>query len=456
MPEPHGRATVPGHGGECAAERDGLRTELGRERRLQDLLLNATTSEDVEKALAEAVEELTGHGVAVTDAHGHLLASTHPGGAPGAEGAPWPTRIAAVQDGGVGEDRTAWERARRADEPARVADVLVVLAAPRGEVLGRLLLHDPHTTADEFVRRVLDGAARVLGVEMRHRREVAETELRARRDLVDDLLNPDLDRDARAGAADRARRLGHDPDRPHRVLAVAAANQPLDARAPRAELLTAVERAARRMRMTCLVSSRGSVVLVIAHRPATWRSPDEPPVREPLDVDDRRWGELLDTIATELHSPRVALGIGGFCADSTGLPRSHQQASRALAARQGSGNPYGFTLYDQLGLQRILLSSTEARDETATFVQEWLGALMDYDTDRSSDLVTTLGAFLDHGGNYDATARAVLIHRSTLRYRLQRIQEISGHVLADIDTRLHLHLATRARVMLSPGSASPR
>ena len=204
--------------------------------------------------------------------------------------------------------------------------------------------------------------------------------------------------------------------------------------------------------MTCLISYRGSVVLVIAHRPATGRGRGGPPADEPVDAGDLRWRDLHDAIATELHTPRLALGVGGFCTDSTGLPRSHQQASRALAARQGSGELYGVTVYDQVGLHRILLSSTEARDETAVFVREWLGHLMDYDAERGSDLVATLAAFLDHGGNYDATASAVVIHRSTLRYRLQRIQEISGHVLADIDTRLHLHIATRARAMTRPGS----
>lgn len=442
----------PEPGSDATGELVALRDELDRERRLQDALLHAALSDDVATTLAEVVGELTGLGVAVTDAHGHLLAGTGPDGTRDAGHGPWPARIDAVLGDEPGEDGAARERALRAHGRLRVADTHVVRARPRGEVLGLLLLHDPHAAADDFAHRALDRAARTLGVELLHRREVAETELRGRRDLVDDLLNPDLGPDARAAAAERARNLGHDPDRPHRVFAVAATIPPVDAggSASRPALLMAVERAARRMRMTCLVSSRGSVVLVIAHRPDAWRGHDGPPADEPVEAGDRRWSDLHDAIATELRSPRLALGVGGFCADSTGLPRSHHQASRALAARQGSGDPFGVTLYDELGLQRVLLSSAEAREETATFVRGWLGALLDYDTEHGSDLVATLGAYLDHGGHYDAAAAAVLIHRSTLRYRLQRIQEISGHVLADIDTRLHLHLATRARTMITP------
>jgi DNA-binding PucR family transcriptional regulator len=55
-----------------------------------------------------------------------------------------------------------------------------------------------------------------------------------------------------------------------------------------------------------------------------------------------------------------------------------------------------------------------------------------------------LSQYLECGGGYDATAAALSVHRSTLKYRLQRIREISGHDLADPDTDFNLQLATRA------------
>jgi DNA-binding PucR family transcriptional regulator len=55
-----------------------------------------------------------------------------------------------------------------------------------------------------------------------------------------------------------------------------------------------------------------------------------------------------------------------------------------------------------------------------------------------------LRTYLERGGSYDATAAALSMHRSTLKYRLQRIKEISGHDLSDADTRFNLQLATRA------------
>jgi DNA-binding PucR family transcriptional regulator len=77
-------------------------------------------------------------------------------------------------------------------------------------------------------------------------------------------------------------------------------------------------------------------------------------------------------------------------------------------------------------------------------VLDSLGTLIDYDRRRNGDLVRTLSAYLEAGGNYDGTAAALLIHRSTLRYRLQRIRDISGHDLTNPGTRFNLQLSTRA------------
>ena len=53
--------------------------------------------------------------------------------------------------------------------------------------------------------------------------------------------------------------------------------------------------------------------------------------------------------------------------------------------------------------------------------------MLDYDARKQSELVRTLSVYLEQGGNYNATAKALVVHRSTLKYRLQRIRELSGH-----------------------------
>jgi DNA-binding PucR family transcriptional regulator len=115
---------------------------------------------------------------------------------------------------------------------------------------------------------------------------------------------------------------------------------------------------------------------------------------------------------------------------------------RALVVRRRSRQPDGFTSFDDLGIYRVLPMGSDS--EIRPFVNHWLGTLLEYDRKRHSRLVETLAEYLDCGGNYDLAAKALVIHRSTLRYRVRRIRELSRHDLADVEVRLNLHIATRA------------
>ena len=101
------------------------------------------------------------------------------------------------------------------------------------------------------------------------------------------------------------------------------------------------------------------------------------------------------------------------------------------------------TYYDDLGVYRLLC---EVQDPAVIgrFVRKWLGPLLDYDARKHSELVPTLSRYLECGGSWDRAAVALCVHRSTLKYRLQRIRDISEHDLADPDTNFNLQLATRA------------
>jgi DNA-binding PucR family transcriptional regulator len=100
-------------------------------------------------------------------------------------------------------------------------------------------------------------------------------------------------------------------------------------------------------------------------------------------------------------------------------------------------------VFDDLGVYRLLAELPDV-GSVEDFVRQWLGALLDYDLARGTDLVETLSAYLECGGSYDAAAEQLSLHRSTLRYRLQRIRVVSGHDLSAPDTRFNLQFATRA------------
>ncbi|WP_197496490.1 helix-turn-helix domain-containing protein, partial [Mycobacterium sp. 1274761.0] len=102
-----------------------------------------------------------------------------------------------------------------------------------------------------------------------------------------------------------------------------------------------------------------------------------------------------------------------------------------MDVRLHSAAPAGASAYDELGFYR-LIDAAHASGAVEDFIREWLGALLDYDTAKKSELVLTLSQHLEAGGNYDDSARTLHIHRSTLRYRLARISELTGYDLRNV------------------------
>lgn len=378
-----------------------LVAELEQQRTVHEVLARTSVADDGEDGIARAVFQLTGLPACVEDRFGNLLAWAGPG-AP-ACGKPEPLRREQfLQD------------AMRALSPVRDKDRLVGLARHHGEILGTIALIDPATEAGEAEEFTLEHACTALALELAHRRSLAEVELRLRRELVNDLITGTDD----SATYTRAEALGHDLHGMHHVAVVQWQDTPANER-----FMRAVSRAAQALGMRSLLASRSETAVLIVQ--------GEP-----------RGAALYEAVAGELDSRRGAVGIGGPCEVTDGLPRSFDQATRALSVRRRSQPPYGATDFDQLGLYRILARGDDGR-EVEQFVREWLGHLLDYDVAHGTDLVPTLTQYFDCGGNYDKTARALAIHRSTLRYRLQRIQEVSGRRLNDVESRLNLQVATR-------------
>lgn len=364
--------------------------------------------------VTEVVHRLTGLVVTAEDCFGNLQAWSGPAGS--GPPAPLPRRRRVELLG----------HARHSPEPVRQGHRIVAVALRRDEALGVLTLVDPERRAGEPELFVLEHAAAVLCIELAHGRSLVELELRLRRELMDDLLDGTDDE----SAVSRAQALGYDLHRPHQVLTVLWPGSTTEV-----ALVHALETAVSRVVDTKALLGRrsGGVVAVLP-------CPDERADRHP-------WNELYCAVAERLKPPAGAMGVGDVCHVPSQLPKSYAEASRALRVRLGSTSPAGITVDHDLGIYR-LLSPGKDDVELRAYVREWLGPLLNYDAASGADLVKTVLRYLECGGNYDAAAQALHIHRSTLRYRLRRIKEINGRDLGMVDTRLNMHVAARAWQMI--------
>ncbi|MEU7488536.1 helix-turn-helix domain-containing protein [Streptomyces sp. NPDC042319] len=380
---------------------DTLRAKLHRQNTVHEALARVTARGGGEDAITQALYELTGLSALIEDRFGNLRSWAGPD-----RPDPYPVRSSTRQ----GE---ILRQVTREAGPVRVRGRLIALVRPRGELLGLLALEDPEATADEHIMFALEHAQQSLAHELMHLRELAEVELRLRRQLIDDLLEGTDETSAYA----RADAVGHDLRRTHYVVVVHWLGNAEDDSFTRA-----VEQATATTVARPLITRRGGRVVLL-----TQAKPDY---------------AVHAALAHELGTPDGAIGVSTRCDSPDGIPRCYQEALRALEVRQNSRQCSGTTFFDDLGLYRILGPGNDLR-ELEGFVREWLGRLIDYDARHDTELVETLSRYFDCGGNYDDAAAALTVHRSTLRYRLQRIREISDRDLADVDIRLNLQVATR-------------
>lgn len=377
---------------------------LRRSMDIHDRLTSVAVSGEGQPGIARALHELTGMPVAIEDRYGNLTAWAGPG-----QPDPYPKEALARRE-------QLLRRLTRDSKPVRDGERLVLLASPRPDVIGVLALIDPERRADSADLIALEHGATVLSMELARLRGIADTELRLRRDLVHDLLAGTDDESAQA----RAEALDYDLRRPHRVVVVEGK---VRTRSPDA-LLGSVRRAVRQARLDGLFETWSGDVAVVT-------------------AGQTDWEKLRRAIITDLGGGQCRVGVGGPCARPSELPRSLREARLALRLQQTLLPGDTACEYPKLGIFRMLAAIPDLAD-VDSFVREWLGSLLDYDARKGADLVHTLTQYLEHGGNYDATAAQLSVHRSTLKYRLQRIRELTGADLNDPDVHFNLQLATRA------------
>jgi sugar diacid utilization regulator len=388
-------------------------SDLERQQQARETLTSVVAAGAGVEGVATALHAATALPVAVEDQFGCPLAWAGPGRPE--PGPPQPQRrhVALV----------AGDAPRRG--PVRIHDRWVARATQWNEVLGAIALVDPAQRAGRHELLALQHAAVLLAVQLGHQRELAATELRLGGDLVTDLLTGVQTSTARS----RATALGHDLRGEHQVLVVRWHGVRSGDDATRA-----VERAARRCDIDALTAHRAGLIVLVAARPAGW-------------ARQHHWGRFHQALTECLRPATGYVGVGGVCSAPSDLPRSYGEALHSLAIRERCQVP-GLTTFDELGVLRLLFTGEDDTD-VEQFVRDWLGPLIDYDGARGTDLVPTLSQYYESGGNYDATAAALHVHRSTLRYRIKRIRELTGHDLGAVDCRLNLQVATRAWQVLS-------
>lgn len=137
---------------------------------------------------------------------------------------------------------------------------------------------------------------------------------------------------------------------------------------------------------------------------------------------------------------RVVVGVGEPQDDLAQADRSYEQARQAAHVAASLPGLGPVADWSELGVYRAL-AQLSADQVGITLLHPGLVALLD-DAEHLG-LAQTLETYLDLAGNAQATAKALRLHRATLYYRLQRIEDLTAADLKDGNDRLTLHLGLK-------------
>src|SRR5205823_7670191 len=123
------------------------------------------------------------------------------------------------------------------------------------------------------------------------------------------------------------------------------------------------------------------------------------------------------------------VGLSRIASDPMDIARAANEALLAanVAAPSEDDATSELLAFEDTGAYRLLLPAmSEDPAELERFYSDTVAPLVAYDDQYETDLVQTLETFLDADGNVAGTAARLCTHRHTVRYRLERVRDLTG------------------------------
>jgi purine catabolism regulator len=297
---------------------------------------------------------------------------------------------------------------------------------------GYLSIIGRDTDLDDIDMLVAEHGAAACALEMAKAKAISDTEKRLRGTFLDRLLMGDV---SQQEAIRQGERFEHDMARTHVAIVLAWQG---DKTPSLRRLETIINGVVATQHASALVwqRERESEVLV-------FHAGD---IDNPIDTSMKLAKAFSSEVQRQFPSARVAVGLGQPARELGAWRNSYRDAVQALdlAARLQTDTP----LYiGDLGVYQLILSLND-REKLLDFCKQTLEPLLKYDMSQHADLIKTLEAFFACHGNLSQTAEMLIVHRNTLLYRMNRINEIADIDLNRPEIRLALHLALTIRRLL--------
>jgi sugar diacid utilization regulator len=156
---------------------------------------------------------------------------------------------------------------------------------------------------------------------------------------------------------------------------------------------------------------------------------------------------ILRELEAGLPGFTITVARSRHAGDPADLHRAGAEA--LLAANVAEARGLAELSFEETGAYRLLLPAmSEDPTELQGFFEETVAPLVAYDEQYETELVRTLETFLDADGNVAGAAERLFTHRHTVRYRLERVRELTALDVSSSDGRERLSLGLKAMRVL--------
>jgi sugar diacid utilization regulator len=158
----------------------------------------------------------------------------------------------------------------------------------------------------------------------------------------------------------------------------------------------------------------------------------------------------------------VSVGIGSYKRDPAQLREAYSEAGVALEIGHRIHGPSSVSAFGETGTYKLLFRVLQENpEELEAFYGETLEPVVHYDSRYGTELIQTLITYLGNDASTVRTAGDLFAHRHTIRYRLDRVSELTGLDVDKSADRERLTLGIKAMQLLGrvperPSSFSDR
>jgi len=121
---------------------------------------------------------------------------------------------------------------------------------------------------------------------------------------------------------------------------------------------------------------------------------------------------------------KAFIGVGSCHGNLLTVRKSYCEAEKGLITYKLCNSKNNTIFYKDLGIYRLLIEIS-SKEILEAFYRDTVAKIVEYDKTHKTELLNTLRVFLDNL-NLNKTAEKLFIHRHTLKYRLNKIYEITG------------------------------